>query len=61
MRLTIQFINNLFIQKSFIVLLKSLIHLRIEFILLKFHWGMKALTEVHFQWSAVAFNSYNYI
>jgi hypothetical protein len=28
--------------------------LRIECILLKFHWGMKALTEVHFQWSAVA-------
>jgi hypothetical protein len=25
------------------------IHLRIECILLKFHWGMKALTEVHFQ------------
>ena len=24
-------------------------HLRIECILLKFHWGMKALTEVHFQ------------
>jgi hypothetical protein len=23
------------------------IHLRIECILLKFHWGMKALTEVH--------------
>jgi hypothetical protein len=28
------------------------VHLRIECILLKFHWGMKALTEVHFQWSA---------
>jgi hypothetical protein len=27
-------------------------HLRIECILLKFYWGMKALTEVHFQWSA---------
>ena len=25
--------------------------IRIECILLKFHWGMKALTEVHFQWS----------
>jgi hypothetical protein len=24
-------------------------HLRIKCILLKFHWGMKALTEVHFQ------------
>jgi hypothetical protein len=24
-------------------------HLRIECILSKFHWGMKALTEVHFQ------------
>ena len=24
-------------------------HLRIECILLKLHWGMKALTEVHFQ------------
>ena len=24
-------------------------HLRIECILLKFHWDMKALTEVHFQ------------
>jgi hypothetical protein len=24
-------------------------HLRIECNLLKFHWGMKALTEVHFQ------------
>jgi hypothetical protein len=34
-----------------IVLRKSNIHeyLRIECILLKFHWGMKALTEVHFQ------------
>ena len=25
------------------------IHLRIECILLKFHWGMKALTEVHLE------------
>jgi P-type E1-E2 ATPase len=24
-------------------------YLRIECILLKFHWGMKAFTEVHFQ------------
>ena len=31
-----------------------LYHLRIECILLKFHWGMQALTEVHFQWSAAA-------
>jgi hypothetical protein len=30
----------------------NLYQLRIECILLKFHWGMKALTEVHFQWSA---------
>ena len=29
------------------------LYLRIECILLKFHWGMKALTEVHFQWSAI--------
>ena len=28
-------------------------YLRIECILLKFHWGMKALTEVHLQWSAL--------
>ena len=25
------------------------LYLRVECILLKFHWGMKALTEVHFQ------------
>ena len=25
------------------------LYLRIECILLKFHWGMKVLTEVHFQ------------
>ena len=30
---------------------KSL-YLRIECILLKFHWGMKALIELHFQRSA---------
>jgi hypothetical protein len=29
------------------------VYLRIECILLKFHWGMKALTEVHFQWIAL--------
>jgi hypothetical protein len=29
--------------------LRDMKHLRIECILLKFHWGMKALTEVHFQ------------
>ena len=28
---------------------KTIVYLRIECILLKFHWGMKALTEVHFQ------------
>jgi hypothetical protein len=28
-------------------------YLRVECILLKFHWGMQALTKVHFQWSAV--------
>ena len=28
------------------------IHLRIECILLKFHWGMKALIELHFQHEA---------
>ena len=27
----------------------KVVYLRIECILLKFHWGMKALTEVHFQ------------
>jgi hypothetical protein len=36
-------------------------YLRIECILLKFHWGMKALTEVHFQWTCWKCNSYNYI
>ena len=35
------------------------IHLRIECILLKFHWGMKALTEVHFQWSAIGLHVEN--
>ena len=29
------------------------LYLRIEWILLKLHWGMKALTEIHFQWSAI--------
>jgi hypothetical protein len=28
-------------------------YLRIECILLKIHWGMKALTDVHFHWSAL--------
>jgi hypothetical protein len=37
------------------------IYLRIEYILLKFHWGMKALTEVHFQWSAVVFHVENVV
>ena len=35
--------------------------LRIECILLKFHWGMKALTEVHFQWSATALHVENVV
>ena len=37
---------------NFSVLL-TLFHLRIECILLKFYWGIKALTEVHFQWNAM--------
>jgi hypothetical protein len=28
---------------------------------LKFHWGMKALTEVHFQWSTVALHVENVV
>jgi hypothetical protein len=39
----------------------QLIYLRIECILLKFHWGMKALTEVHFQWSATALHVENVV
>jgi hypothetical protein len=35
------------------------VYLRIECILLKFHWGMKALTEVHFQWSWSPWYSWN--
>ena len=35
--------------------------IRIECILLKFHWGMKALTEVHFQWSALALHVENVV
>ena len=38
-----------------------IMHLRIECILLKFHWGMTALTEVHFQWSAVALHVKNVV
>ena len=38
--------------KSGEVMHKYGIYLRTDCILLKFHWGMKALTEVHFQWSA---------
>jgi hypothetical protein len=37
------------------------LYLRIECILLKFHWGMKALTEVHFQWSAIALHVENVV
>jgi hypothetical protein len=37
------------------------IWLGIECILLKFHWGMKALTEVHFQWSVVALHVENVV
>ena len=32
-----------------IIFFVCLFHLRIECILLKFHWDMKVLTEVHFQ------------
>jgi hypothetical protein len=50
---TIRFITGKFF--SFIIHKYS----RIECILLKFHWGMKALTEVHFQWSAVVLHVEN--
>jgi hypothetical protein len=40
---------------------KDMVHLRIECILLKFHWGMKALTEVHFQRSVVALHVENVV
>jgi hypothetical protein len=41
----------LFLNKKtrIIDVLGVIVFFRIEYILLKFHWGMKALTEVHFQ------------
>jgi hypothetical protein len=39
----------------------KLFYLRIECILLKFQWGMQALTEVHFQLSAAALHVENVV
>ena len=48
-----EYLHNIFSKKEthnvFFNILFCVLQLRIECILLKFHWGMKSLTEVHFQ------------